>query len=179
MFQLNYKGYTLIELVISIGILSIGIVTVFGLFNFVLRNERSVRSTFVATYLASEGIELVRNIRDANWKNGRILQDGSSQDWRQGLTIPLFCTTEGSGCGMDYSQWNLSLGLGNNPLRFDSSSGRYSYASGTETLFRRILVVEDKDTPYSLRVRSIVRWSQGGANRSITIEDYLYNWREP
>ena len=66
----NNKGLTLIELVIAIFVISIGVVGTFGVLQKIVVSTSLSSSKLVAAYLAQEGIEIVRNIRDTNWVEG-------------------------------------------------------------------------------------------------------------
>ena len=63
----NNKGFTIIELIISIFILSVGLVGVFNALSVVTVLTAGSADRVTATYLAQEGMEIVRNIRDTNW----------------------------------------------------------------------------------------------------------------
>ncbi len=65
--QTRGAGFTLIELVITIAVFTIGIIAAFGLSLSNVNNARENSDRVVASNLAREGIELVRNIRDSNW----------------------------------------------------------------------------------------------------------------
>ena len=63
----NNNGFTLIEMVITIGVFTVGVM---GAFTLALSNLNTVNDNFsrvVAANLAREGIELIRNERDSNW----------------------------------------------------------------------------------------------------------------
>ena len=63
------KGFTLIELVISIFVMSVGLVGVFGAFSVISILTSDSANRLAGSYLAQEGVEIVRNIRDNNWLN--------------------------------------------------------------------------------------------------------------
>jgi len=61
------RGETIVEVIIAVVVLVVGILAAFRLLiNSGIQNELS-RERVVATNLAREGIEAVRNIRDTNW----------------------------------------------------------------------------------------------------------------
>lgn len=63
----NGAGFTLIELVIAVGVFTVGIM---GAFTLALADLKVAKDNFnrvLAADLAREGIELIRNIRDSNW----------------------------------------------------------------------------------------------------------------
>lgn len=65
------KGFTLIETMIGLSILTIAIVTATSLLMGLIQSNRQITKTLQAHYLAQEGLEAVRNIRDTNWMRNR------------------------------------------------------------------------------------------------------------
>lgn len=61
------EGFTLIEVVITLAVFTIGIVASFSLAIANLNNARDNFNRVLATNLAREGIELIRSTRDSNW----------------------------------------------------------------------------------------------------------------
>src|SRR3989344_7233349 len=61
------KGFTLIETIIAIFLLTAGVVGSFSLMQKVTSFTSISSSQFVASYLAQEGVEIIRNIRDTNY----------------------------------------------------------------------------------------------------------------
>lgn len=71
------KGLTLIETLVAIGILSLSIAGPLALSARGLVFAKFARDQITAFYLAQEAVEVVRNIRDENMRNGA--------DWLRGL----------------------------------------------------------------------------------------------
>ncbi len=69
-FTKNKKGFSILEVIISAFVLSIGIVAVMGLISSSLKNSVDSRNQIIASELAQEGVELVRNVRDTNYVKG-------------------------------------------------------------------------------------------------------------
>ena len=67
---MNQKGFNLIEIALSIAIITIGILTVISLFNANIKSEIRNKNKLIAVYLANESIEIVRQKRDNNWFSG-------------------------------------------------------------------------------------------------------------
>ena len=61
------KGFSIGEVLLAIFVLSIGMIATFSLFNAGIKNLQNERDLIVASLLAQEGVEVVRNIRDNNW----------------------------------------------------------------------------------------------------------------
>lgn len=64
------KGFSIVEVLISSFVLAIGLVAIMALIASGLKNSFETRDTIIATGLAQEGIELVRNVRDNNLAAG-------------------------------------------------------------------------------------------------------------
>lgn len=77
---MNNKGFTLLELLVSIIVIAIGVLGTYSVVQriFVITFNSSHHLT--AAHLAQEGVEIVRNIRDTNWIED---EDG---DWREGIS---------------------------------------------------------------------------------------------
>ncbi|MCK5085237.1 prepilin-type N-terminal cleavage/methylation domain-containing protein [Candidatus Parcubacteria bacterium] len=75
--QSESNGFSLVEVIIAIGIITVGIVSVINLLSFNLKNEIKNKNKMIAIYLAQEGIEVVRQIRDNNFFVG--------SDWLTGI----------------------------------------------------------------------------------------------
>ena len=92
------SGFTLIELIIALGVFTTGIVAAFTL---AISNLNLAKQNFHRTAganLAREGVELVRNIRDSNWLaiDANADVDGNAgngiqlYEWDTGLKEPSF-----------------------------------------------------------------------------------------
>ncbi|MEX2145041.1 MAG: prepilin-type N-terminal cleavage/methylation domain-containing protein [Candidatus Spechtbacterales bacterium] len=151
-------GFTLLEVIISVFILSIGTLTVLGLISDSLQVVSVTKKAVIAANLAQEGIEAVRGIRDGNWIQGESYDNG---------------LTSGDSC-VNYNSTSLISPCADSTIYWNGS--KYSHSGGSATDFlRTINIANDSDSeglPY-LRVRSTVSWD----SRSIMVEDHLYDWR--
>ena len=66
-FARENKGFSLLEVIFSIGIITVGVVSILTLFNYNLKNEINNKNKLIAIYLAQESIEVVRQVRDNIW----------------------------------------------------------------------------------------------------------------
>lgn len=73
------KGFSTIELLVVIGIITVTLASLLGVINISLKLMILTKETALATATAQEGLEAVRSIRDNNWAE---LIDGN-----HGLTI--------------------------------------------------------------------------------------------
>ena len=70
--MLNKNGFTIIEVIIATSILTIGVLGAFSAIQMIIASTSIISSQLAATYLAQEGIENVRAIRDSNWLERNI-----------------------------------------------------------------------------------------------------------
>jgi prepilin-type N-terminal cleavage/methylation domain-containing protein len=193
------NGFTIIELIISIFILSVAVVGIFSAFTSVTILTSDASNRLTATYLAQEGMEIARNVRDTNWKR---IQSGESITWAEGLND---CE---NGCEMDYITGTGAVGAHvitpwptkGNYLKIDPSppsgngNGFYNYGTGKNSIFKRKMVitpVEDVDgnNSHILKVIVQVSWNQKatilnplnlaedcGTSNCIKAEETLYDW---
>lgn len=159
-YQLN-KGYILVEALIASTIVVVGLLGIFSLLSRSLSLNRVVADRFAASYLAAEGIELVKNVIDNNILAGR--------PWNVGLS---------SG---DYEADFHDEALQPNQqraLHFDLTTGAYGYREPTATLMRRVITTIVSPDGNRITVGSRVNWmTRGGGKFSINLEEHLFNWR--
>lgn len=162
------KGFTIIELMAAILILSFGIILVYSVFSNIIILTNSVSSRLTAIYLAQEGMEIIRNIRDDNFIN--------SKPWKNGLTG---CN---NGCQADYKAGTASENQINRLKHYQhgsflkiNSDGFYGYDAGTDTPYRRKITIESVSNSI-LKVNVLVIWDYSGKSFDYETEGYLYNW---
>ncbi len=153
------KGQLLIESGVAISILVVGLLGIFGLLSRSLSLNNVVSSQYIASNLAAEGIEVVKNLIDAN-----IIQ---YKPWNQGFS-------SGS-----YEVAFDSLVLASNQNRFllfDSSANTYNYQTGQATPYKRTIQITNIGSD-EIKVNSIVSWQIHGGSYSVNLEDHFFNWR--
>ena len=148
------KGFTIIELIIAIFVLSVAVVGIFSAFSIIVVLTSDTADRLTATYLAQEGMEIVRNIRDTNWLYMDICA-ANMIPFPMGVTCPATWVDKlnvcASGCEADYTTAGTgttmpsSISVWASPgryLKIDSSQysttyGFYNYLSGTDSKFKR------------------------------------------
>lgn len=108
------SGFTIMEAVLAIFVLTIGVIGAYSVISQTIFASSLNQSRLTAYYLAQEGIEIVRNIRDGNWLQG--------ESWNNGLGVGDY--------EADYTSQALItsyMGMGN-PLNIDTNKF-YSYSS--------------------------------------------------
>lgn len=154
-------GYILVEAAVAITIILVGLLGIFALLSRSLSLNRVVSDRYVATYLAAEGIEVVKNIIDGNIIEG--------QPFNTGLSPGNF--------EVDFDDFALTTNL-NRRLKFDPDKNLYNYDFGNNTPFVRIVSIDFLADGEELRVISTVSWiSRGDAQFSVELEDRFFNWR--
>lgn len=162
----NNKGQLLIEAMVAMGVISVGLLGVFSLLSQSLGLSKVTSNQYVGTYLAAEGIEVVKNIIDTNvnssiaWNTG-LVQGGSPYDF-----------------AVQYNSASPDTADLGQPLKFDPGTGTYNYTVGNSTVFTRKVTVTNLMSGNELQVDSVVSWiDRGGSLDSVKIEDDFYNWR--
>lgn len=159
-FLKNKSGQSLIEAIIAMSIIFFGILGVYGLAARAVSLNRVVADRYIAIYLASEGIELVKNMVDSNILHRRPWNDS------------LFSGTY----EVEYRDENLRLSQGRK-LLFDENNGTYNYTSGKNTTFQRTIKMEILGNGDELKVNSQVNWLSRGGDYSVDLEEHFFNWR--
>ncbi|KKU19685.1 MAG: hypothetical protein UX31_C0019G0012 [Candidatus Nomurabacteria bacterium GW2011_GWA1_46_11] len=158
------KGQLLIEAMVAVSLMLVGLLGIFGVLSRSLGLSRVAADQFVAVNLASEGIELAKNIFDSNIENGKA--------WNYGFT------------GGDTTVGYLSSELGDcdgEELYLDTESGFYtcSVIRDVRSKFSRTINVTTDPSVERVRVISTVSWTgRGGLASTATVEDHFYNWRD-
>lgn len=146
----------------ALGIIVVGLLSLFAFIGRSLSLNRVVADQFTASYLAAEGIEVIKNLLDAN-----VLQ---GQPWN---AVP---GLGGDGdFEVDYASTRLTLNQ-NRKILFDGATSQWGYGEGEPTHFSRVMRVRMLGTD-EIRVNAIVRWTSRGGSFAIDVEDHFYNWR--
>jgi len=159
------KAFTIIEVIAAIFVITIGVLAAFTVVQQIVFQTITVSSRLTAAYLAKEGIEIVRNIKDTNWL------DPADPPWNNGL-----------GAGdweADYNDSSLTVCPGScdfSNLRFlKINGGFYNYSSGTDSKFKRKITITPEGAD-KLKVYVEILWQEKGQDRNITVQENLYDW---
>ncbi len=119
------KGFSLIEVLFSLLVLSIGIVSIVAIMTANIKTSAMARNQIIAAQLTQEGIELVRNLND----NSMLTDKTDYNDHR---------------IDMDAATGEISFpNAGNFRLYLDETSGYYSHSGGgTPTKFCRKIDID-------------------------------------
>lgn len=194
----------MVEAMVASVIGVVGILGVLALLTNSMAKSREVSERFIATFLASEGIEIVRSLVDENYTNGtspyttwdNLFVDGQKSYYRMQYDVSLrdfSCVVKGSasdgtpcstlppGLTDRMKMVDVTATTTPDPLLFHPSDSSYSYAAagGTVTPFTRMVAITYDKTmaPYKIKFDSIVFWDSRSGPRLIEMEDYAYDWR--
>ncbi len=149
------RGQVLIEAIIAITLITVGLLGVYTFISKSFSLNRVVADQYIGTYLAAEGIELVKNFIDSG-------------------NTPTGC--DNYQIQYDSQTWTCA-DIVSEPLNF--SDGYYGYeGGGQETRFTRTIAIGPGGTDETI-VRSKVDWiSQGGGKFNVELEDRFFKWPE-
>lgn len=199
------SGFTLTEVMIGIMILTVAVVTATNLLVGLMRGNQSNLTSLQAYYLAQEGLEAVRNIRDTNWLHNLNWLGSESQElWGDQLAVgadeedyyAVNLLNDGFFCDLDSdissqlvdlkscSPWNLDSSGEGKIFKFEDGGNIYLSSSGVnqlgETPFYRTVTI----SPYDMEnmkdfvlVKSKVNWELGARKREIVLYEVLSNWK--
>jgi Tfp pilus assembly protein PilV len=192
-FQLrNRKGQSLIEALVALSLLMTALLGIETLLTRSFLLDRVTTDQTKATYLASEGIEIMKSlldhqVYDALANPGGVAGDPDTGGWNS------FCNfTSGSNTyQVDWTTTSCPLPTSQSdatPIKFDATTGPYGGLYGyndsaaSPSAFTRIVKVTkiiDPATGFNneIDVQSTVTWSTGVmTGQSLTLEDHFYNW---
>ena len=135
-----------------------------GVLSLVIQNIEAQyvnKNVLIASDLAGEGLELVRNARDLNW-----LTPGN--DWRQNIIGDYAMDYRGP---MSINQAVNSLDDAGARLYVDSNGFYAHEVTARPTNFYRFISVEDLGD--YLDVKCFIRWKDGAQNHEYKAETYL------
>ena len=180
MQNIKFKsGFTLVEALVALSILIVGIISGFILVTKALYDVTIIQDRLTASFLAQEGLEFVRQIRDTNylktlgdiptaWDNnlktdGDYLISANVQTGTVILPLPV---------------WQEDKSLFYHP-----SSGLYNYDDSGDalpTVFKRKINITHV-SPDEIRVQTSVAWKSRNISfeigkGGIVAEDHLFNW---
>ncbi len=180
----NRKGQSLVEALVALSILVTALLGIETLLTRSFLLDRVTADQTKATYLASEGVEIMKSmidhqVYDAIANPGGIPTDPDTGGWNN------FCELSPGSTGyyeVDYMATSCPSPINPvnaSPILFDAASGLYSYndPAGTPSAFTRVVGVKKSLDNNEIDILSTVTWSTSGVTgQSLTVEDHFYNW---
>lgn len=161
----NEKGFSILELTAVIAIVTFGMIGMLSLAIQSVKAQYINKNNLIASMLAQEGIELVRNYRDNYWIVG-------GTDW-QTLFVPGDYT-------IDYTASALTGAVGGfanaQTVLLVNGTGLYQHSTGLPSSFRRLITVSNTDAASAV-ITCKVRYSSNNNNYDYVAETVLYDWR--
>ncbi|MEO5635114.1 MAG: type II secretion system protein [Candidatus Paceibacterota bacterium] len=189
-FNKNFKkGFTLVETLVAISIFSASLLAVMAVLSSGIASTNYTKTKLTASYLAQEGIEFIRNMRDTY-----VLYDVTSAQngWNTFNTKLTGASCQTTGCyfddqSLDYNSRNQAITLitpvacgGPCPqLKYDSVTGKYGYNNlWQNTVFTRKISITPIAGGNEVKVTSTVSWTQGSGSYTEVFSENLFNWVE-
>ena len=178
-FKKQNKGFTIIEVLVALAIFSLSVVIVMVTLSSGISNINTVSKKITATYLAQEGLEAVRNVRD-----DYMLFPANGAGWSDFLTnVYQRCNTNGCGVndliGIPFSSkietcGNISCHIFEHSI---ANGGGYGVDLGgdTSTVFNRVITATTNGADEVI-VKSSVSWLEGGVPHIVSFTEELFNW---
>ena len=162
------KGFTLIEVLMACFIIIVGVIASYIIVQQIFAQTFNASSRLTAIYLAQEGSEIIRNVRDTGWIQGL--------DWNNNnLSVGYW---EADYLGSALVSCALCDGTDSdfNRLRFlKTQDPFYNYSAGDNTPFKRRIRIE-RPAGDSIKVTVDTMWRHRGQFRKVTIQSFLYDW---
>lgn len=198
--RVSESGQSLIEVVIAIGVILSVLISIAGLVAINIFGQKKSENKTIASNLAREGIEAIRNFRDTAIVKKRRVEDETDLEYTESSHYYFVTnfnsdndnrwklTGGGSGWGSEYN-----LGLSANNL--------YEPGGATYTGFKRRITIDSLcldpancgagdagicdpadgasvcASRIGFRVTSEVQWTENTQTQTVKLVDFLYNWR--
>ena len=192
----NQKGFTIVETLVSLTIFTIALVGLLSITGRGISDTTIARNRMTANFLAQEGLESVRAIRDT------LIQRDQTNGWGDftARMTTANCEESTGGCDIDPLSDVVSTSVdqvlvahactqspppNNCTLRFDSSTGYYGYLPATngqplpQSVFTRIITIDPvngSSDPNERVVTVKVHWNKGLHTEETQVTENLYNW---
>ncbi len=174
---LKNHGFTLVETLVAISILSLSIAATFTAVQNSIQESNIAKDETTAFYLAQEGMEFIKNLRDENALHSI---SGQSTNWLASLSsIPADPCYFGKTCVIDSplkAASSCSGGFGSCPvINQDPATLLFGYTSSwTPTNFKREIQFQQISAD-EISVIISISWVNRGINRSFQANETLFN----
>jgi prepilin-type N-terminal cleavage/methylation domain-containing protein len=181
--QIRNKGFTLVESLVAVSILSLSILSTFTAVQGGLQSSNYAKDQMVAYYLAQEAMEYIKNVRD---QNALASLGGTPVNWLTGLSAQVSDPCYfGEVCTIDSYTNTISgaspctTAFGSCPnLNQNSVTGLYGYTSGTNwstTNFKREIKLTQNSVNTEITVTINISWTTKGVPHTFQVSQLIFN----
>jgi prepilin-type N-terminal cleavage/methylation domain-containing protein len=176
------KGFTLVETLVAISILLAVITGAYSAAESGIKSSIYSKNQITAFYLAQEGMEQIRNMRDQNALYNKDEDPSNDRHWLHGISSvasdPCYFGKTCIADSLNFILIECSGGSATCPmLKFDSASGLYGYhPPWPVSLFKRDVRVSMVSAD-EVSVVVTVYWSRGATNSQFQIRENILNWQ--
>lgn len=177
----NRSGFTLVEMILAVFVFSLALAGLMTISSRGLKISKESQNQVIADYLALEGVEVVRNLRDS-----ALLRFSNQNNWQTVFNQDgcLSASELGAACSFSFT-------TGDTPIRIhpcvddckvylNSTQGTYrqfgtplNNPGYSDSGFTRKIFLETTDNPEEIVVISRVEW--GGNSVEYTNDLFLWN----
>lgn len=175
------KGFGLLEVVITVAIIVVILGGLVAIGRAAEINSIKTQERAQAVYLAQEGLETVRQIRDSNWIDNNNATQWNTLVWENtGLIL----------VPSDGSIYDIKFQVGRFGLITPSTNSDKATIGGVN--FIRTIKIENvgdllpktifestnmTSTDYALKITANVSWTTNGNSKDVAVSEVLTNWR--
>ena len=164
------SGFTLVEVLVAIAIFSLAVTALMAALASGISNTTFAKQKMTATYLAQEGIEYVRNVRD------NAILNPNNAGFDNFISAISFCGDVG--CGFNDSLSLFSCGQNCELYLSNDSYEANGDNSGIDSGFKRILKFDiNYNGQKEVKVTSTVSWGPSD-KYSVQFSEDLFDWTE-
>lgn len=186
----SVSGFTLVEALVAIAIFTGSILALVSILSGNVADTTHVKQRIIASYLAQEGIEYMRNMRDTYV----LYEDANTNGWNEFQVKLSVCDEATPSLGCYFDPQNIDFADDDRPmtgidvnicpngicpeLLYNEAvlGSSYTYVSGgSPSGFIRRINKKQISTD-EMEVTSTVFWSQGSGDYEVSFSDNFFNW---
>jgi len=164
------RGFTLVETLVAISIFTVSVISLMFVLSNGITGTKFANNKIIAGYLAQEGIEYVRNMRDTYALSGDKFNsklESCKKEDACGFNDTVFVTD------------NKFISKCDNDCKLYINNGSYTYTvSSEDSGFTRTIWMDKINNNNEVKIFSKVKWTQGSGEYDVTLSENLFDWIE-